>query len=148
MDTTNPEINDYLTRYAASLTAFDSKAAAELWGTPGMIIDNNFTGVLEEREAMAQGLEQSYPVYKKLGLGSVLHECLNIDDLTDAIKLVHVRWHFLDSAGEPLTDSTAYYLLRRDEDGFHAFVNVQVDDAEKLQSLAAERGVDLTGPNF
>ena len=145
MDTTNPEIGDYLTRYAASLTNFDAKAAADLWGTPGMIIDDNFTGVIDDRQSMARGLEQSYPIYRQLGLGSVSHECLKIDDLTDVIKLVHVRWHFLDTEGEPLTDSTAYYLLRRDDAGYRAFVNVQVDDAEKLQALAAERGVDLNG---
>lgn len=90
MDPTNSEIDDYLTRYAASLTAFDSTAASELWGTPGMIIDDNFTNVINDRESMAQGLEQSYPVYRKLGLGSVAHECLHVSDLTGAVKLVHV----------------------------------------------------------
>lgn len=139
----NSEIDEYLTRYAATLTAFDSKAAAELWATPAMIIDDRFAGVLDDRESMAQGLEQSYPLYRELGLASVRHECLNIQDLTDAIKLLHVRWLFHDADGNQLTDSTAYYMVRRDDDGLHACVCVQIDDAEKLQTLAAERGIDL-----
>ena len=63
--------------------------------------------------------------------------------LPGAITLVHVRWLFLDADGALLTDSTAYYVLRRDEDGPHACVCIQVDDASKLQALAADRGIDL-----
>jgi hypothetical protein len=140
----NSEIDDYLTRYAATLTTFDAKAAADLWATPGMIIDDRFAGVLNDRESMAQGLEQSYPLYRELGLASVGYERLGTQDLTDAITLVQVRWLFNDADGNRLTDSTAYYLVRRDEDGIHACVCVQTDDAEKLQALAAERGIDLT----
>ncbi|MBA8824126.1 hypothetical protein FHX42_001455 [Saccharopolyspora lacisalsi] len=139
----NSEIDDYLTRYAATLTTFDSKAAADLWATPGMIIDARFAGVLNDRESMAQGLEQSYPLYRELGLASVSYERLDTQNLTDAIKLVQVRWLFNDADGNQLTDSTAYYIVRRDNDGLHACVCVQTDDAEKLQTLAAERGIDL-----
>ena len=144
MKQTDTEIEDYLTRYAATLTAFDSKAAADLWATPGMILDDRFAGVLDGRETMAQGLEQSYPMYRKLGLASVGHECLKVDELTEQIKLVQVRWLFYDANGSQLTDSNAYYVVRRDEDGLHACVCIQTDDAEKLQGLAIERGIDLS----
>jgi hypothetical protein len=143
MKQADTEIDDYLVRYAATLTAFDSKAAADLWATPGMIIDDRFAGVLDDRETMAQGLEQTYPLYRKLGLSSVTHECLRIDDLTEAIKLIKVRWHFYDADGAQLTESTAYYIVRRDEGRLLACVCIQIDDADKLQALAAERGVDL-----
>ncbi len=142
--TTAQEIDDYLTRYAATLTAFDSRAAAGLWATPGMIVDDTFAGVLDDRESMAQGLEQSYPLYRELGLASVTHECLEIQHLTDAITLLKVRWHFLDTDGDELTDSNAYYLLRRTDEGLQACVCIQTDDAQKLQALATERGVDLS----
>jgi hypothetical protein len=85
---------------------------------------------------MARGLEQSYPVYRRLGLASVGHECLKVDELTDAIKLVQVRWLFYDANGSQLTDSNAYYIVRRDDDGLHACVCIQTDDAE--------RGIDLS----
>ena len=142
--THDAEIDAYLERYAATLTAFDAEGASALWATPGMIIDKTFAGVLEDRETMAHGLQQSYPTYQRLGLASVTHECLEVKDLTEAITLVHVRWHFFDAEGTQLTDSTAYYILRRDDDGLHACVCVQVDDDEKIRALAAARGVDLT----
>lgn len=144
MNTTDREIDDYLARYAATLTAFDSEAAADLWATPGMILDNRSAGVLEDRETMAQGLERSYPLYRELGLTSVSHQCLEIEHLTDTIKLVQVRWLFHDADGKQLTDSNAYYIVRRDDDGLHACVCIQTDDAEKLHTLAAQRGIDLS----
>lgn len=138
------EIDDYLTRYAGTLTAFDSTAAADLWAMPGMIIDDRFSGVIGDRESMAQRLEQSYPLYRALGLASVGHECLEVRDLTEVISLVQVRWLFHDAVGGLLTDSNAYYVIRRDDDGLHACVCIQTDDAEKLQALASGRGVDLS----
>lgn len=143
MNRTDPEIDDYLTRYAGTLAAFDAHGAAALWGTPGMILDDRFAGVLDDRDAMAQGLEQSYPLYRELGLADVGHECLQVMELTERISMVKVRWHFYDDSGEELTDSNAYYILRRDDDGLHAFACIQVDDAEKLQALAERRGVEL-----
>ncbi|ROZ88080.1 hypothetical protein [Gordonia sp. OPL2] len=143
MNQINPEIDDYLNRYAETLSAFDSTAAAQLWSTPGTIIDDRFAGVVDDRETMAHSLEQSYPLYRALGLASVSHECLGVDHLTEKISLVRVRWIFHDANGSQLTDSNAYYILRRDNDGLHACVCIQIDDAEKLKSLAAERGIDL-----
>ncbi|MET7665836.1 hypothetical protein ABZS99_45115 [Streptomyces sp. NPDC005463] len=77
MNDVEVELDDYLARYAGTLTSYDSQAAAGLWGSPGMILnDQQGAGVLESREAMASGLEQSYPLYRKLGLASVGYERL------------------------------------------------------------------------
>lgn len=146
MSASDTEISDYLTRYAASLTNYDAQTAAALWATPGMIVDDQFAGVLESREAMVQGLEQSYPVYRKLGLASVGYELLGQEQLSAAITLVRVRWLFYDADDNQLTDSTSHYILRRDDDGLRACVCIQTDDAAKLQALAAEHGIDLSDP--
>jgi hypothetical protein len=139
----DPGIRDYLDRYADSLTRFDAEAAAELWSTPGMIVDDRFSGVLESRDAMVAGLEQSYPLYRQLGLATVGWELLAATSMTDAITQVQVRWLFYDGDGRLLTDSTSYYVLRRDDDGLRACVCIQTDDLEKLQALAAEHGIPM-----
>lgn len=138
------ETRDYLTRYAATLTAFDAPAAAALWAVPGMIVDDRFAGVVSSREEMVRGLERSYPVYRELGLATVGFELLGLERLTAALTLVRVRWLFHDADGALLTDSTSHYLLRRTDEGLQACVCVQVDDLAKLQALAAARGVDLS----
>ncbi|MGE6738478.1 hypothetical protein, partial [Streptomyces sp. NPDC059900] len=90
-------------------------------------------------------LEQSYPLYRKLGLASVGYERLDHQQLSDAIFLVRVRWLFYDSDGTEMTDSFATYILRRGEEGLQAFVYVPADDVEKLQALADKKGVNLFG---
>ncbi|WEL93351.1 hypothetical protein P1N98_00085, partial [Tsukamurella tyrosinosolvens] len=47
------------------------------------------------------------------------------------------------TVGLPHREPVAYYIVRKDEDGPHACVCIQVDDAAKLQALAADRGIDL-----
>ncbi len=138
-------IEQYLSRYAASLTEFDAEAAVELWSTPGMIADDRVSGVLDTREEMVAGLKQSYPLYRELGLASVGHELLDANELSDRLVLVKVRWLFRDAEGKLLTDATSYYLLRDDDTaGLQACVCVETDSAEHLQALAVERGIDLT----
>lgn len=144
VSTCDPEIDDYLERYAAALTAFDAGAAAELWSEPGMIIDDTFSGVVADRAAMVLGLEGSYPLYRELGLASVGYECLKVESLSDRVRMVTVRWLFYDAEGEKLTDSNAHYLLRITDDGIKACVCVQMDDVEKIRALAEQRGVDLS----
>jgi hypothetical protein len=140
-------IDEYLERYAASLTEFDAESAADLWSTPGMVADDHVSGVLESRDAMIAGLKQSYPLYRELGLASVGHELLDTSALTDRLVLVRVRWLFRDAQGELLTDSTSYYLLRDEDAGLRACLCIETDAAEKLRALASERGVDLHAPS-
>jgi hypothetical protein len=144
MSISHEQVDQFLTRYAATLTDLDAEAAAELWSMPGVIADDRSSGVVESRGAMVDGLKQSYPLYQQLGLGSVTYELLEDKPLTDGLVLVHVRWDFLDAHGDFLIDSTAYYLLRHEPTGLRAALCVQVDDLEKLLALATARGIDLT----
>lgn len=144
MDVTTAAINDYLTRYAATLTEFDAEGAADLWSTPGMIVSDHFSGTLDSRELMITGLKQSYPLYARLGLASVGHELLEANPLSNKLTLVKVRWLFLDANRDMLTDSTSYYLLRNEASGLQACVCIETDSAEKIQALADAHGIDLT----
>ncbi|MFG2212583.1 hypothetical protein [Streptomyces sp. NPDC048638] len=144
MNNIEAEIDDYLARYASTLTSYDAHAAADLWGSPGMILnDQHGAGVLESREAMASGLEQYYPLYRKLGLASVGYERLSHEQLSSTVFLVRVRWLFYDEDGNQMTDSLGSYILRRGDEGLRAFVCIPADDAEKLQALAAKQGINL-----
>ncbi|WP_127792202.1 hypothetical protein [Agromyces sp. LHK192] len=146
MSIDHDRIVDYLARYADTLTNLDAEAAADLWTMPGMIADDRFSGVLISRSEMIEGLKQSYPLYRKLGLASVGYDVVDEHHLTGNLVLVRVRWRFFDADGELLTDSSAYYLLRAVDTDLRATACIQVDDVEKLRALASARGVDLTPP--
>jgi hypothetical protein len=136
------DVENFLTRYESALSAYDAHASAELWGLPGMLIADTFAGALDSREEMAQGLTQSYPLYRALGLTRVGHTVIERADLTPRIVRLHVRWHFYGAEDEHLVDGDYEYLLRRDDDGLHAYVAVAMDEAEKVLELARRKGID------
>jgi hypothetical protein len=139
----NEELEAHLRAYQDALSAFDSKRSAELWGVPGTIVSDTFVGSLDTREAMAAGLQQSYPFYQRLGLHHVDHETLERVDLTERLLRIRVRWLFYDAAGQLLTDGHYEYLLRRDDEGLRTYVAVAIDEQEKLIQLAQRQGIDL-----
>jgi hypothetical protein len=144
MSGVSADVEAFLTSYEAALAAYDAKASASLWGLPGTMITDDFAGSLDSRELMAQGLTQSYPLYRALGMSRVAHTVVERADLTDRIVRLRVRWHFYDDGGEHLVDSDYEYLLRRDDDGLHVYVAVAIDDAVRLVELAQRRGIDLS----
>jgi hypothetical protein len=141
--TSSEELEAHLRAYQDALSSYDAKRTAELWGVPGTIVSDTFVGALDSREAMAAGLEQSYPIYQRLGLHHVEHQTLDQVDLTDRLLRVHIRWLFYDAAGELLTDGHYEYLLRRDDDGLRTYVAVAIDEQQKLAELAQRKGIDL-----
>jgi hypothetical protein len=141
--TSSEELEAHLRAYQDALSSYDAKRTAELWGVPGTIVSDTFVGALDSRAAMAAGLEQSYPIYQRLGLHHVEHQTLDRVDLTDRLLRVHLRWLFYDAAGELLTDGHYEYLLRRDDDGLRTYVAVAIDEQQKLAELAQRKGIDL-----
>jgi hypothetical protein len=139
----NEELEAHLRAYQDALSAFDAKRSAELWGVPGTIVSDTFVGSLNTHEAMAAGLQQSYPLYQRLGLHHVDHETLERVDLTERLLRIRVRWLFYDAAGQLLTDGHYEYLLRRDDEGLRTYVAVAIDEQEKLIQLAQRQGIDL-----
>lgn len=145
-DMTIPEeLESFLTEYQSTLGAYDAERTAALWGTPGTIVSDDFVGALHSREEMAQGLAQAHPLYQMLGMSRVDHTVLDHTELTGSLLRARVRWHFYDGDDQPLTDSDYEYLLRRDDDGWHTYVAVAIDETEKLSRLAADRGIRLPG---
>ncbi|MEV2219362.1 hypothetical protein AB0E01_05735 [Nocardia vinacea] len=142
--TTREEIEAYLGEYQEALSAFDAQRSVAQWGAPGTMVSDAFVGTVATTAEMAEGLEQSYPLYQSLGLASVDHTVLEHVDLSERITRIHVRWHFYDLEGNLLTDSDYEYLLRRDDDGqLRAYVAVAIDEMEKIAALAAEKGIQL-----
>lgn len=142
--TTREEIEAYLVEYQEALSAFDAQRSVAQWGAPGTMVSDAFVGTVATTAELAEGLEQSYPLYRSLGLASVDHTVLEHVDLSERITRIHVRWHFYDVEGNLLTDSDYEYLLRRDDDGqLRAYVAVAIDEMEKIAALAAEKGIQL-----
>lgn len=132
---TKPEVERYLAAYAAAAGAYDTAAIVRLWGTPGMVITDDFCGALETRTAMGEELEQGYPAYRRFGMQRVDFTVLDWVALTPGIARVLVRWHYFGADELPLTDSDCEYLLRRDGDELRAYVAVSIDERARIAEL-------------
>jgi hypothetical protein len=139
-------LTGFLERYGGALAAFDARASAALWGEPRAILSDGFAGSLGSDDELVAALEQSYPIYRALGLAGVEHELLEEAPITDRITRVRVRWHFLDESGERMSRSDyEYYLVEGDDGELRVRFAVGIDDAEQLADLARRKGVDLGG---
>ncbi|MEI5583154.1 MULTISPECIES: hypothetical protein [unclassified Agromyces] len=137
-------LGQFLERYGASLAAFDASASASLWGEPRAILSDGFAGALGSDDELVAALEQSYPLYRALGLAGVEHELLEEAPITDRITRVRVRWHFLDETGERMSRSDyEYYVVEGDDGALRVRFAVGIDDAEQLADLARRKGIDL-----
>lgn len=134
---------EFFDLYASAIRDFDAEATATLWGLPGMIITDEFTGALESRADAVAALGASYPLYRRLGLESVVPELLAVSSLTDRISTVRVRWNHLDITDALIVATDAEYLVRDDADGLRVYLAVGIDEAAALQRAARTRGVDL-----
>ena len=115
------ELDDYLARYGASLGAMDAVATAQLWGEPSMMLTDGFVGMLATREELAAALAGAQPECAAQGLARATHTLLDRTELSERLLRVHVRWHFWQADGAHIDDADFEYVLRRDDDGLHAY---------------------------
>jgi GAF domain-containing protein len=139
--TTSAEIEAFLLEYEDALGSYDAERSASLWGMPGTVLTDDFAGSLDSRAELVAALSQAHPYYRSLGLARVTHTLLEQAELTERITRVRLRWHFHDADGGLLTDSDYEYVLRRDDDGIHAYVGVSIDEQQKLAELAERLGI-------
>ncbi|MCR8671002.1 hypothetical protein [Agrococcus sp. HG114] len=115
------ELERYLARYGEALGAMDATATAALWGEPSMMLTDEFAGMLETREQLAAALATAQPEYRAQGLARATHTLVERAELSPRLLRAHVRWHFWKADGEHIADADFEYLLRRDDDGLHAY---------------------------
>jgi hypothetical protein len=140
------KLHEFFARYGAALEAFDARAAAALWGPPRAMLADAFAGSLGTEEEVAAGLEQSYPLYKRLGLAGVEFDVLEEVPLTERITRARIRWHFLDADGERMSRSDyEYYVQEGDGGELTVRFALGIDDAERLAELMHRKGLDVPG---
>ena len=138
------QLHEFFARYGAALENFDSRASAALWGAPRAMLADAFAGALGSDDEIAAALEQSYPLYKQLGLAGVEFDVLEEVPLTDRITRARVRWHFLDGDGERMSQSDYEYYVQRGDDGeLTVRFALGIDDAERLAELMHRKGLDV-----
>ena len=83
MTISSQDIDDFFGRYAAALTNFDAGASADLWATPGTIVDDRVLRREDRRDA--EGLHE--PAFLVLGLVARARHGAGMADGTGELRL-------------------------------------------------------------
>jgi hypothetical protein len=114
---TKAEVQSFFEHLAVALTTGDGKAVSELWEVPALVLSDDQTaavGALSEVERFFGGAKEQYLAR---GVSDTRPDIRRIDQASDRMLLVDVRWPQLDDAGHEVGDEASTYVLRRDDDG-------------------------------
>ena len=118
------EIEQFLLAYGEALGAGDGDAVARLWQVPALVVSDQGSIAVTSSEQVAEFFSRAPAQYHEVGIVATRAEAVAIEQLSDQLCTVDVRWVGIDADGRPTEHrELSTYLLRRDADGT---VRVQV----------------------
>ena len=114
---TDPDVMEFLHRFAWAITSGDGRAAATLWALPALIIGDSVVQTVMDRDELERMLGSAREHYNASGIQDTRGEVQRLEWLSDRMAVVHVRWPHLDAAGHERGEERSMYILRRDDHG-------------------------------
>lgn len=111
------EIETFLNRFAAALTAGDGVGVAKLWALPAFVIGADMAMPLVDMKELETFFGGARGQYNARGITSTRPEVLDEDWVDDRMVLVTVRWPYLDEQGREIGAEASTYTLCRDDRG-------------------------------
>ena len=106
-------VKEYLNAFKDALTAGDGAAIAEMWDTPAFVLGQDMARVVSEPEEVAQFFGGAREQYAEIGITDTRAEIVRLDEITDQMVMVRVRWPYLDNQGREMGAETSTYTLVR-----------------------------------
>jgi hypothetical protein len=130
-------LDDLFAAYGKGLAALDPGRIVPFYGYPCLMLTDTFVGALSSADELTAALSQANDFYRQFGVNDVRHDIVAVDDVTDRIARVRLRWTFARS-GATLLSSEHEYVLRADEKGEpRVHVVVSIDEERKIAALMA-----------
>ncbi|MGD9966602.1 MAG: DUF4440 domain-containing protein [Hyphomonadaceae bacterium] len=107
----------FLQGFAEALTEGDIEAISAMWETPAMVIADEFVQGLESSEELANLFAGAREHYNSIGVTNTRPEIVRVDEITDRLVVVRVRWPWIDDDGNEMGAECSTYTLRRDSGG-------------------------------
>lgn len=114
---TDPDVQEFLHRFAWALTTGDGRAASKLWALPALIVGDDMVQTVMERSELERMYRVAREQYNAWGIADTRAEVQGLEWLSDRVVLVHVRWPQLDVSGQEKGEEWSTYVLRRDDHG-------------------------------
>jgi hypothetical protein len=110
-------VKEYLDGFAVALTAGDGAAIAEMWETPAFVLGQDMARVVNEPAEVAEFFGGARDQYRELGITDTRADIVRLDEITDHMVMVRVRWPYLDAEGREMGAETSTYTLVRQGSG-------------------------------
>ena len=105
---TDPDVQEFLHRFAWALTTGDGPAASKLWALPALIVGDDIVQTIMDRSELERMFAVAREQYNAWGI---------MDTRGDRMVLVHLRWPQLDVTGQEKGEEWSTWVLRRDDHG-------------------------------
>ncbi len=105
-------VMEFLEAFALSLTEGATEALADLWQLPAMVISDDRTFAVTDRDELKDLFAGAREQYNSAGVTDTRPEIIRLDEITDRIVMVRVRWPHLDEDGDELGAECSTYTLQ------------------------------------
>ena len=118
----NPDLDDlgvqgFLDALGVALTSGDTPSLIEMWDTPAFVLSDDLDQAITDPDELRNMFAGAREQYNARGVTGTRAEIVRLDEITDRIVSVRVRWPWLNEDGEEIGAEVSTYTLRRDEDG-------------------------------
>jgi limonene-1,2-epoxide hydrolase len=126
---------EFWTAYGKALVDHDVETTVAHYGFPCMAMSDDFVGTLAGPDELRAALEQAHGYYARFGMTGVRPEIVGVDEISEKLTRVRLRWHFTGPDGAPLVVTNHEYTVRADADRPRIHLTVAIDEAQKLAAL-------------
>jgi hypothetical protein len=123
---------EFLEMFALSLTEGATDSIARMWETPALIIGDDAVHPITDRADLADMFAGAREHYNSAGVTDTRPEIIRLDEITDKVVIVRVRWPWLDDEGNELGAEVSTYTLRQSGAGEWRIRCVVMHGAEAL----------------
>jgi hypothetical protein len=112
MSTGEAEIRKFLEALGNALTAGDLDAVSKCWDIPAILLSDQGSVVINSAAQIRRSFSHAVQWYRSRGLVSTKPEIQKLEQLTEALCAVDVRWPAFDAAGVEKSSERSHYIIK------------------------------------
>src|SRR5262245_45909834 len=106
------EIRKLLEALGNALTAGDLDAVSKCWDIPAILLADQGSVVISSASQIRRSFSHAVQWYRSQGVVSTKPEIQKLEQLSEALFAVDVRWPAFDSAGAEKSSERSHYIVK------------------------------------
>src|SRR5262245_33477253 len=106
------EIKKFLEALGNALTAGDLDAVSKCWDIPAILLSDQGSVVINSPSQIRRSFSHAVQWYRSQGIVSTKPEIQKLEQLTEGLCAVDVRWPAFDAAGVEKSSERSRYIIK------------------------------------